>query len=280
MGRTIFCHRESTNTSFEMIEKIRNTALEFDPITLGEMDSVKLMERVDTKYVFSATHLPKIMEGMKSEYRLLEINKVRSHRYESLYYDTEDFGLFYKHHRGMLNRWKLRFRKYVDSNGLTFFEIKYKNNKDRTIKNRVRIHEIPSAIEGEAENFLKEITPFTADMFVPKLWTICSRMTFVNKFSQERLTIDTDLSFVKSNAADNFTISFPQMVIAEAKRDKTSSISQFIRLVRMTGVRESGISKYCFGVYNLFPMVKKNNFKPTVNFIHKMAQTNLSSTGT
>lgn len=253
----------------------------FEPITLAEMESVKLMERVDSKYVFSASHLPKIMEGMLSDYRLLEINGVRMHRYESLYYDTNDFQLFRRHHLGRLNRWKFRFRKYVDSGGLTFFEIKFKNSKERTIKNRVKMKDIDHAIEGKAADFMKEISSFSPEHFEPKMWVNYSRMTFVNKYSQERLTIDTDLHFKK--AYPDGTISearFPQMVIAEAKRDKASSVSQFIRLVRLTGVRESGISKYCFGVYNLFDSVKKNNFKPRVRFIQKMAATDLSNTGT
>jgi len=252
----------------------------FEPVSLPEMDGVKLMDRVESKYVFPMAHLPEILEGMRSDYRLLEINGVRVHRYESLYYDTPDFKLFEKHHRGMLNRWKLRFRKYVDSDGLTFFESKFKNIKERTIKNRVNVPEITDAIEGKAEEFLKEFTPFASDMFVPKLWTNCSRMTFVNKNSEERLTIDTDLSFIKTDPAEQLTLRFPQMVIAESKRRKSSSVSPFIRLVRAAGVRESGMSKYCFGVYHLFSSVKKNNFKPVVRFAHKMAQGGMVRTGT
>jgi len=252
----------------------------FEPITLEEMGSVKLMDRVDTKYVFPFSQLPTILEGISSTYRLLEINNIRLHRYESLYFDTNDFQLFNRHHLGRLNRWKLRFRRYADSGGLTFFEIKYKNNKERTIKNRVKIKEVGNRIEDKAETFLKEITPFTSEIFFPKIWVNYSRMTFVNKFSQERLTMDINLHFLKACSENKFEIRFPQMVIAEAKRAQASSISQFIRLVRLTGVRESGISKYCFGIYNLFDGVKHNNFKPRVRFIHKMAQTNLSPTGT
>lgn len=244
------------------------------------MDGVKLMERVDSKYVFPFSLLPKILEGMAPSYRLLEINNMRIHRYESLYYDTPDFQLYKRHQLGRLNRWKFRFRKYVDSGALTFFEIKFKNVKERTIKNRVKMKDIPERIEGKAADFMKEISPYSCEMFEPKMWVNYSRMTFVNKFSQERLTIDTNLHYI--NAQPGAPISearFPQMVIAEAKRDKASSVSEFIRMVRLNGVRESGISKYCFGIYNLFDSVKKNNFKPRVRFIHKMAGMNISNAG-
>ena len=247
----------------------------FEPITLSEMENVKLMDRVDSKYVFPASMLPQILNGMTSTYRLLEINDVRLHRYESLYYDTTDFQLYKRHQLGRLNRWKVRFRKYVDSGGLTFFEIKFKNSKERTIKNRVKMKDIAAKIEDKANNFLKEITPFTSEMFEPKIWVNYSRMTFVNKFSEERLTIDTDLHFVKADSSTNFEVRFPQMVIAEAKRGKASSVSEFIRMVRLNAIRESGISKYCFGIYHLFDEVKKNNFKPRVRFIHKMAGSSL-----
>ncbi|MBI4932174.1 MAG: polyphosphate polymerase domain-containing protein [Bacteroidetes bacterium] len=253
----------------------------FEPITLAEMESVKLMERVDSKYVFPFLQLPRILDGMASTYRLLSINDIRIHRYESLYYDTKDFQLYGRHELGKLNRWKLRFRRYADSGGLTFFEIKFKNSKERTIKNRVKMKEIGNRIEGKADDFLKKITSFSAEMFEPKIWVNYSRMTFVNKFSQERLTIDTNLHFIKAAPDGNIIEArFPQMVIAEAKREKASSVSEFIRMVRMGAIRESGISKYCFGIYNLFDSVKKNNFKPRVRFIHKMAGTNLSPTGT
>ena len=258
----------------------------FEPISLEAMERVKLMERVDSKYVFPASRLPQILEEMIPTYRLLEINNIRLHRYESLYFDTKDFQLFKRHHLGRLNRWKLRFRRYADSGGLTFFEIKFKNSKERTIKERIKWKEEEMSITGKAENFLFTTTPFKENIFHPVMWVNYTRMTFVNKFSEERLTIDTNLHFIKANPmaiGSDGNISearFPQMVIAEAKRDKASSISEFIRLVRLNAIRESGISKYCFGIYNLFNDVKKNNFKPRIRFIHKMAGIPFQQTGT
>ena len=265
---------------------LNNIVNKFEPITLAGMDRVKLMERVDSKYVFPASQLPLILEGMIPSYRLLDINNIRLHRYESLYFDTNDFRLFGRHHLGRLNRWKLRFRRYVDSGGLTFFEIKFKNNKGRTIKERIKWKEEEMSITGKAESFLLTTTPFKENIFQPTMWVNYARMTFVNKFSEERLTMDTNLHFIKANPiaiGSDGNISearFPQMVIAEAKRDKASSISEFIRLVRMNAIRESGISKYCFGIYNLFNDIKKNNFKPRVRFIHKMAGMPFQQTGT
>jgi hypothetical protein len=243
----------------------------FEPISLEEMDSVKLMERTDTKYVFPFSELPKILEGMTSQYRLLEINNVREQRYESLYYDTEDYLLYTKHLIGKPDRYKIRFRRYLDSDGLTYFEIKHKNNKKTTSKKRTRMPDIESGIGENGCEFLKKFSPYQPEIFIPSIWVNYSRMTFVNMYSQERLTIDTNLTYKKADSAEGRISAFPQMVIAEAKREKAASVSQFIRLVRSTGVREGSISKYCFGIYNLIPSVPKNNFKPKVRFACKMA---------
>ena len=262
------------------MESIQNIISDFVPIKLEGMDRVKLMDRVDTKYVFPFSNLPGILEEMKTGYRLLDIDNLRIHRYESLYFDTHDFQLYAKHRAGKLNRHKFRFRRYVDSGGLTYFEIKFKNNKSRTVKERVKIKEGGMNIAGKAELFLKSTTLFTPEMLVPKIWVNYSRMTFVSKSSYERLTVDTNLHYIKADGENQFTVNFPQMVIAEAKRDKVSSPSQFIRIVRQRGVREGAISKYCFGVYNLFTHLKRNNFKPRVRFVHKMTGMNFLQTGT
>jgi len=262
------------------MESIQKIVSAFDPIKLEGMERVKLMDRIDTKYVFPSSALPQILEEMKSDYRLLDIDNIRLHRYESLYFDTPDFNLYSKHQAGKLNRHKFRFRKYIDSGGLTYFEVKFKNNKSRTVKERVKIKDGSLNLTGKAELFLKSTTHFTSEMLVPKMWVNYSRMTFVNKSSQERLTVDTNLHYIKADTEKQLTVNFPQMVIAEAKRDKVSSVSPFIRIVRERGVREGSISKYCFGVFNLFPDLKSNNFKPRVRFVHKMAGTEFSQTGT
>ncbi len=258
------------------MDVLKDVLQKFDSVSLADIQNVELMDRVDSKYVFPFSQLPKILEGMISSYRLLEINNVRVQRYESLYYDTDDFQLYSKHHAGRLNRWKLRFRKYIDSGGLTFFEIKYKTIKGRTIKKRLKMTNILSEFDEKSGNFLKKSTPFIPEIFSPKIWVKYSRMTFVNKYSRERLTIDTHLHFLNTDSTNVLEQKFSHLVIAESKRGNASSISEFIRLVRLDGIREGAMSKYCFGIYNLFKEVKKNNFKPAVRFIHKMAQTDFS----
>ena len=236
----------------------------FDPITLKEMDSVALMDRTDTKYVFTFDDLPKFLELIKDDYRVLEVSGYRVSRYESLYFDTVEFGLYYAHHKGAVNRFKIRYRKYVESD-LNFFEVKFKNNRGRTIKNRVKRNQIDSDIRENAEELLKEKTPMESNNLEAKLWVNYSRITLVNKNSPERVTIDLDLTF--RNDTEEKTIH--NLVIAEVKQDK-AIVSKFIKVMKHHHIRKGSISKYCYGVISLFNSVKHNNFKPSLILLKKI----------
>lgn len=249
------------------LESLKDTLAHFTPITLKEMDNVKLMDRTDTKYVFKYSHLPVLLNQLKDDYRILDINGNRISRYESLYFDTENFHLYHCHHRGKPKRFKIRFRKYVESD-LCFFEVKFKNNKGRTIKDRVKQKQIDVTISGKAEILLKEKTPLLPNLLEAKLWVNYSRITLVNKNSPERVTIDIDLTF-KNNKEDKI---IDNLVIAEVKQDKTLT-SAFVKLMKKYHFREGSISKYCYGVINLYNSIKHNNFKPNLNLLKKTLHT-------
>lgn len=246
------------------MESLKNSLVDFASITLKEMDNVKLMDRTDTKYVFRYSQLFALLDQLKNDYSILDINGNRISRYESLYFDTIKFDLYHCHQRGKPNRFKIRFRKYVESE-LCFFEVKFKNNKGRTIKDRVKQKQIDGSINGKAEILLKEKTPMLADNLEAKFWVNYSRITLVNKHSPERVTIDIDLTF--KNKDQDKTIH--NMVIAEVKQDKALT-SAFVKLMKKNHIREGSISKYCYGVINLFNKTKHNNFKPVLNLFKKL----------
>ena len=227
----------------------------FDPITLLEMDGVKLMDRTDTKFIFNRNELETVLNAAKSHYKILEIENNRISRYKTLYFDTENFKLYNEHHAGKLNRYKIRHRTYLESN-LGFLEIKFKNNKGRTLKTRIKEITVPDLNSGKAFDFLKKTLPFDPVILMPKLWVNYSRITLVNKTSAERLTLDLNLEFEKDGEVRNLN----QLVIAEVKQDSKIS-SPFISIMKHMHIREGSISKYCFGVASSFSHVKKNNFK-------------------
>lgn len=251
------------------INTILNT---FTPIDLKEMDSVKLMDRTDTKFVFKQTQLLELLPKLLENYRVLDINGSRVSRYESLYFDTPNFELYRKHHCGKQNRYKVRFRKYVESN-LNYFEVKFKSNKGRTIKKRVKEKQIDGAIHENANNLLTSISPLTSAGLEAKLWVNYSRITLVNKNSPERVTLDMNLHF--KNGEQIKTIE--NIIIAEVKQDKAKG-SSFIKLMKKLHIRQGSISKYCFGVISLFEKIKFNNFKSNIINLNKTLYGSTGST--
>jgi hypothetical protein len=227
----------------------------FEPISLDEMDSVKLMNRTDTKYLFTIDQFEKVLNEVKNDYRILEVNGQRLNRYKTLYYDTATLSLYSEHHKGKLNRYKIRHRTYVES-ATGFVEVKFKNNKGRTFKKRIKELEAPVTWEGKSDAFVKETTPYDSKILVPTIWVNYSRYTLVSKTDPERLTIDVNLEFIKGEK----TKRLEGLVIAEVKQDKRKP-SLFLKMMKKYHIREGSISKYCMGIALTSDQVKRNNFK-------------------
>ena len=59
-----------------------------DSISLPEMDSVSLMNRVDSKYVVNEAKIPTLLANVSARYRVLAIEQVRLSPYSTLYFDS------------------------------------------------------------------------------------------------------------------------------------------------------------------------------------------------
>lgn len=60
---------------------------EMTPISLDEMSAVKLMNRIDTKYVADDLTVAKLFSLIKDEYYVQEIDGKRVAAYDSVYYE-------------------------------------------------------------------------------------------------------------------------------------------------------------------------------------------------
>lgn len=239
---------------------------QFDSISLAEMDRVALMDRIDTKYVFHLNELTTFLSEIKNKYAVLEINNNRISKYESLYFDTPNFDLYHFHQRGKFNRFKFRIRKYVESN-LLFFEVKFKNNKGRTKKNRIVNQDFSMTSNNQLSEFLIKYSHYSEKDLEQKIWVNYSRITLVNKEIEERVTLDLDLTFIDGNHSESMN----QFVVAEVKQNK-STHSAFVEMMHKNHIREGSVSKYCLGIMNLFPEMKANNFKPFQINLNKIAK--------
>ena len=106
----------------EYLPEIKSILHSATAITLEEMDSVKLLNRIDRKYVLHISRLASVLQNVLGDYRVLDINGTRVFSYNTLYFDTPDFQFYKDHRNGLNNRIKVRCRQYIDNN-LSFFEI-------------------------------------------------------------------------------------------------------------------------------------------------------------
>lgn len=262
----LFKLKNTATTTEELFEIIKQQANEFEPITLAEMDSVKLMNRTDAKFLIPLGMFSLILSDLQPHYRILEVNGMRLADYETLYFDTESLQLYHEHQSGRLNRYKIRQRNYVQSN-LIFTEVKFKNNKGRTIKTRVRQQQLPGeTMEENVCGFLQRQTPFTATDLQPVLWVDYTRVTLVSRTTAERLTLDLNLTFRNEKTVKNYA----PVVVAEVKQESLKH-SFFLDLMKKYKLREGSISKYCLGIISLYNHVKHNRFKLKLNYLHKIA---------
>lgn len=241
----------------------------FDPISLDEMSSIRLMNRIDSKYLANESQLNQLLEMALGDYMIQSIDGIRQSEYRTLYLDDRDNIMYLNHHNGRLTRQKVRIRTYVDTNDY-FFEVKLKNNHGRTKKKRIHLTDAGSYVEDGAAGFLAEHTmlPLTLDDLSPKLSNHFKRITLVNNAKTERLTIDRELSF--HNEESGLDRNMDKLVVIEVKRDGNtySPIQELLREVR---IFPSGFSKYCIGMALTTPGIKKNMFNERIRKIEKLS---------
>lgn len=240
------------------------------PITLEEMESVKLLNRIDSKYLTDEVSLVKVLnDAAAAGYRALFTEGMKISPYNSVYYDTPDLKMFTDHHNRRLVRQKVRTRVYVNS-GDAYLEIKRKNNKGRTKKKRTHIPEselMDFSHDAAAVDYLAGHSAFTVDMVSPVLSTAFRRITLVNPAKTERLTIDTSLEF--TNFRTGKKASLGPAVIIELKQDGHAA-SQMKNILLEHRIKPARVSKYCVAVTLTDPSAKSNRFKLKVRKIEKI----------
>ncbi len=234
--------------SAEIIDK-------FEAITLSQMEGVKLMNRTDCKFCLHANELAALLEEIREQYYLLDINGERNQRYQTTYFDTPDDEMYRNHHRGKMNRYKIRRRNYLTTKDC-FLEVKFKNNKGRTLKVRQKAESAQESFDESADKFLQQKTPYSASQLRAVTENSFNRLMLVSRSMSERCTIDSNLTFIHSGHISTID----QLVIVEVKRDGRAS-STIIDALHRRRIRPSGMSKYCIGRSLTESDLQKNRFK-------------------
>ncbi|MGX8713491.1 MAG: polyphosphate polymerase domain-containing protein [bacterium] len=255
---------------------------QMQPIGLDDMNAVRLMNRMDQKYMVSANQLEPLLERIADHYFVQTIpspsylSSLTSHHspyispYHTLYFDTDGLAMYTMHHNQKLNRQKLRVRTYR-STSTTFFEIKNKDNKKKTHKARIPIDvnmfdQCLSTLE--VVDFVDKNTPYPVAALHECLENRFERITLVNKGMSERVTIDCDIRFHNRATGSNADIS--KLLVIEVKHEVGAPTSAMETALHEMHIQPRRMSKYCIGTVLTDPAAKHNRFKEKILFINKI----------
>ncbi len=245
------------------LQTVRSMVSQFGPVSLDEMDAVKLMDRIDMKFILPFKQFTGILPQLVNNYKVLTIDGNQVFSYQTDYYDTPDLNMFYDHHNGRLTRYKVRQREYIESK-LSFLEVKFRTNKGRILKDRIKyqIHD-----DKSFSGFVEKHTPYSPGTLSCEVVNHFNRFTLVDHGMRERVTSDFNISFTDKSQ----NISLNGLVIVELKQAHADKTSLIYQILRNNHIRPSSISKYCIGVSLLKDKTKNNNFKHTLLQINKLS---------
>lgn len=245
---------------------------QMEPIGLADMKAVRLMNRVDQKYMAPASLLEELLGRVADGYYVQHIEGEALAPYRTLYFDTEGLDMYTMHHNQKLNRQKLRVRTYR-STDTTFFEIKNKDNKKKTRKVRIPIEVamFDRALEvEEVRAFVDSKTPWPATALHECLENRFERITLVDKGMSERITIDSGIRF--HNRATGLEADIAKLLVIEVKHEVGAPTSAIERALHDLHILPRRMSKYCIGTALTDPSAKKNRFKEKLLYIRKVTE--------
>lgn len=252
---------ETAPISSELMETLRS----FERVPLAELTEGAQMDRIDRKFPFHISHVPEVLKGLARDYKVVKAAGSVISPYDSLYFDTNDYLFFRRHHSGFLNRDKIRYRSYPRTH-TTFLEVKRKNNKGRTAKSRILCSDLNFPLKSERLKFLLEnISKIDPASLVPSVFIKYHRIAFIAEDGNERFSIDFNIRAT----LDDHETDFDNVVILEVKQDHkfTSPIITRLRELRMG---EASMSKYCLALAILKPELKSNRFKLALRRLDKI----------
>lgn len=237
----------------------------FAPVSLQALNGENLMARIDQKFILPEDKLNQLLCEIVDDYKVLEIQNKRRLNYKSLYYDTDSFKFYFDHHNGKPNRIKVRTREYVDTSA-TFFEIKKKVKGRRTEKYRFELTG-KKELDKKSEAEFLELHKLAQFELLPTVLISYSRITLHHITQNERVTIDTQLSFKKGETEKQLK----NLVIIEVKQKVANRISPVMQALRKHRYRPLGMSKYALAMVMLRAVNKSNAFKHKLFKINQLS---------
>jgi hypothetical protein len=218
----------------------------FEPLSLESLtERAALLHRIDTKYVVDLATLDALVESVWRDFLVLDIGGRRVFGYDTVYFDSPELDAYHAHLQGRRRRFKVRSRRYVDSD-LTVFEVKLKGLRGATVKHQLPIGPAEhGTITTQTAAFASEILGGAYGRALPRDYEAAlsmsyQRVTLASRDSVERMTWDFALRFDGGGALA------PTHVIVETKSERGRGRAD--RALANLGVRPMSVSKYCAGI--------------------------------
>jgi len=238
----------------------------FDPLSLAEVGTADLQDRVDTKYVVPASALFALLESVRTQYRILTVDGHRAQAYATTYLDTPEFAFYHAHHNARAVRHKVRVRDYRSS-GARFLEVKCRRASGRTSKFRALVAGGETAPLAGAALLPAEARRVVDGVALgPAVSTQFDRVTLVRHDGTERVTIDTRLLL----STDAHSITLGDVAFIEVKQSDRAP-SPMAEALAQRQHRPHSVSKYCVAVALLYPQVKHNRFKALLTRLTRLS---------
>ncbi len=217
-----------------------------DPVSLTDLQTeAALLRRRDRKYLVPHEVVDAVLEGVAHETRVLEIDGMRTFRYESNYFDTPGLETYLAAARRRPSRFKVRTRAYMDS-GTCALEVKVRDGRGLTVKHRMPYEfDERTLLTADALEYLADFDQVDAvkSELSRSLTTRYNRTTLLESASGSRITIDTGLTCI--HRSGDF-VGVPRVAVIETK--SAGSPSRTDRLLWAMHYRPVKISKYCTGL--------------------------------
>ena len=208
-------------------------------ISLQEVKEIKLMNRIDKKYIINFDQFCSLINYITNNFYILSEENNTLFKYHSIYFDTPNMDMQKDHINKVKHRQKIRIREY--STGEKYLEIKEKNNSEFTKKKRIPVTSY--SLDGE-QQWIDENLIYDTKNLNKKLDIVFNRMTLVSLDKKERVTIDFGITFYNYLTKKKERISD---IIVEVKKP-TEEKTNFELVLNLLGIEEQGFSKYNIGL--------------------------------
>lgn len=224
-----------------------------------------MLERLDHKYVVRGAVLRAALPALADSFDILDIDGRRQFTYDTCYFDDPQLSCFHDHHQGRRQRFKVRIRRYVDSDAC-FVEVKLKDKRGITVKKRFdhdprHYGSLDATARDRVLASFESMygRPWQRDLD-PVIEMRYRRVTLAARGGNERLTIDSGLTFFgrgRMRAIDD------ELFIIETKSANGRGIGdRILRDLHQHPTKRC--SKYCVGLAAVGEASRHNRFLPAL----------------